>query len=347
MELPCLVVAVNLCGRLGNLLFQIAALMSAAEEANGRLCLAFQEGGPSDKYRSNILREAAVLFQRPDVVQRLRLQTNSSETGCRATELSTAHGRYLASGDSSCAGEKPFAKFCGRSGRRCARLDGEVSDGWSWPRRLAEALLGSAAASPRGRCSVITVSGYFEDLRYTDGHLPWIRRLFWHWPSVKRAARELAKLLPERFAAVSVHFRLGDLLVWFPDWLVHENYQKDSCVEARERIGANMTCLIFSDSPARIEHAARRLPGCRQRLMLTSYDEITSFYMMSLLPNNIISASSFSFWAAILRPKKHLVIAPEINHFRAHHFVQPIDWVRVPAHHLPSCKYSDNGVICG
>ncbi|CAK0841426.1 unnamed protein product [Prorocentrum cordatum] len=277
----CVLVVVQPCGRLGNLLFQLAAALSAARAAAGALCVAVADDGLARRYADTVLRAVGGLLVAPGLLQQEGRAANATREACGLSEVAVPKGRFLAGGVSSCIAWKAFSRWCGRSGARCQRMDAGAPDGGGdWAEPLAEALLGyrrrGGGVEP---CSMVWLSGYFQDLRYFGAHLAWLRGLFWHAPSAQRAEGMLASVAPPgRGVAAAIHYRFGDLWHWFPGDVLYDGYQGWASSLAKERVNRELTCLVFSDAPSTARRSIEVLDGCSEVKMMMDVGDVLRWW---------------------------------------------------------------------
>ena len=113
--------------------------------------------------------------------------------------------------------------------------------------------------------------------------------------------------------SVSIHIRRGDYLLpenqsFFSKCSI--SYYKNSILKLSKLIDLENHCFyIFSDD---IDWCKRNIKLKYKTIFRDNYDEVEDFLFMSNCENNIISNSTFSWWAAYLNNYKYKrVIAPE------------------------------------
>lgn len=133
--------------------------------------------------------------------------------------------------------------------------------------------------------------------------------------------------------SVSIHIRRGDYLL--PD---NQNYfakcsldyYKNSILKLSKLINLdNHSFYIFSDD---IDWCKRNIKLNYKTIFRDSYDEVEDFLFMSNCENNIISNSTFSWWAAYLNDYKYKrVIAPKewYKHKTTTNNFYPKSWIKM------------------
>lgn len=87
--------------------------------------------------------------------------------------------------------------------------------------------------------------------------------------------------------------------------------KRDYFLRAMEKFGENAVFLMFSDSPKDIELCRHEFADCRNIHYVSGQDDITDFSTLQRCDHQIISNSTFGWWAAWLNPNKDKkVIAP-------------------------------------
>lgn len=128
-------------------------------------------------------------------------------------------------------------------------------------------------------------SGYFQSYKYFDHHREKIQNLF-----------RLEPVFSYNYDWTCVHVRRGDYLK-FPD--VHTICSKEYYQEAMDLIGGKF--IFVSDD---MEWVKKNFAGPNITYSIFN-DDLLDFKLMSYCNNNIISNSSFSYWAAYLNKNKN------------------------------------------
>jgi hypothetical protein len=148
------------------------------------------------------------------------------------------------------------------------------------------------------------LTGYYQSEKYFKHREEEVKKLF-------ECPEEISASIQERFSNIlkkdntcSVHIRRGDYLK-YKDYHnnLTENYY-NTCFDIKK--GSHF--VFFSDD---IEWCKKRFTGLDATFLNTESDVI-DFYLMSLMKDNIIANSSFSWWGAWLNNNKDKhVIAPK------------------------------------
>ena len=141
------------------------------------------------------------------------------------------------------------------------------------------------------------VDGHFQSYKYFEEHLYDIKKLF--APTQEVVDRLTAKYNPSK--SVSLHVRRGDY-VRLSEY--HHNLDISYYINALDYF-KDYKVLVFSDD---IEWCKLNFKGDKFTFV-DNNSELDDFYLMSLCEHNIISNSTFSWWAALLNsnPSKQVV----------------------------------------
>ena len=159
------------------------------------------------------------------------------------------------------------------------------------------------------------LDGYFQSEKYFKNQRNEV--LNWFHPSTDslRNVKKLQKTLPtERRNLIGVHVRLGDYVKLKgvhsdekTGWALCKSYYS----KALEQFPSTMPIALFSDDPIA---AVDLLPRKPEWVSPVSSPPATDLFLMSSIPNLVLSNSTFSWWAGWLNTNKHRVIfAPKYH----------------------------------
>lgn len=197
-------------------------------------------------------------------------------------------------------------------------------------------------------CQVTELDGFFQQHEFIDHHFEWIRDLFWHEETAAKAKKAFNEILSNgnisnSFTPVGLHLRLTDYVK------THRNlnfgYYRNAMRELKKKHrSAKMACLVFSDDVRLAIEIVKKLPACdrvvpveewpgkleggRPRRGQPKVDDKVSFFMMAQMKSLVIADSSYSYWAARLNPNNPFVVAPKIEKY---HAAEAFDYLEVPA----------------
>jgi hypothetical protein len=315
MPKPSLITMVKRA-RLGNRLFQWAAMLSIAKEAGAR-AMAHANGN----YRPSAIPQLANLDEliwSSEDFEWLNAQPNKCHMWDYAWPVMLDYGLENLSNWTSVGMPK---------GEMHIPASQEPRKGMNWARMFADAILTTPTPSP---CTVVELDGFWQRSEYFVHHLSWLRPTFWN-PQVADTAKQIMDRWLEQTAqagaVVGIHLRLGDYIGTGRN--LNMDYYRNGLLEVkRHRDVDALTCVIFSDDINLAFNASLELESCTNRIPVYPCTELgkkyhcapservvddkVSFYMMSQLPNIIIADSTYSFWAAVLGPNKPMVITPRI-----------------------------------
>ena len=165
----------------------------------------------------------------------------------------------------------------------------------------------------------VYLDGYWASEKYFAGIAPIIR----HEarvadPKIDDFAR---KYVDERrkpgAPVVGVQVRRGDIyhlceVLKRPDLAPMPLLKPDYFMRAMQHFGENCTFLMFSDSEKDIRLCQEEFKGCKNVAYVTGNDDITDFAILQQCDHQIISNSTFGWWAAWLNANRDkTVIAPK------------------------------------
>ena len=149
----------------------------------------------------------------------------------------------------------------------------------------------------------ITIKGYFQSEKYFSDQKDLIRKMFSVDDTTKQQILEKYGTTLAR-QPVSLHVRRGDYLTE-PDFMITQTRKYYN--KAIETFSPDTTYLVFSDD---IEWSKEQFPE-ENFLFAENNEDYVDLYLMSMCAHNIMTNSSFSWWAAWLNENKEKrVIAP-------------------------------------
>lgn len=287
---PVLTLSAKSCG-MGNQIMMTMALLAVAREARGAFAVALPPSWAKD-YRDTVFHNLAPLFVE---------EAFASHSECRIKELwGSDHPSYTLEVGIS-RGSKLF-------------LEEEHGDlDANWAKQVAQLIL-QDEEEPCGEAELIVMDGYFQRQRWFFEHFGFLRKSFWHEPTVREGEEFLSSVLTghQHLPLVAIHYRIGD---YQKQALLEDRYYVEAVqlVASRLGVGGQLKCFIFSDSVTTATERAKALAPCRQLAVVPeSLDSSVAFYAMSLLNATIIGDSTYSYLAAVLGPKDKYVISPKV-----------------------------------
>lgn len=115
---------------------------------------------------------------------------------------------------------------------------------------------------------------------------------------------------------IGVQVRRGDIyylceVLKKPEMAPTPLLKADYFIRAMQHFGDNCTFLMFSDSEKDLRLCQEEFKGCRNISFVSGNDDITDFAILQKCDHQIISNSTFGWWAAWLNSNKNkTVIAP-------------------------------------
>lgn len=147
----------------------------------------------------------------------------------------------------------------------------------------------------------LLLRGYFQSPMYFAGQEARIKSMFAPDLQTQKRLIDYIYFVRRRKPLVSLHVRRGDYIKFSHHHCVTS---LDYFNEAMSKFDADF--LVFSDDPTWCEKNLNE--NC---VMFTGGNELDALYVMMLCDHNIISNSSFSWWAAFMNPNaNHRVIYP-------------------------------------
>jgi hypothetical protein len=148
------------------------------------------------------------------------------------------------------------------------------------------------------------LSGYFQSEKYFNKYAEDIRELF----SCKDTENKLRDHISQIEYTCSIHVRRGDYLKYPNKHSQSPTEYYDTAISLVKEQNPNVTFLIFSDD---IQWCKNHFIG-NEYTFIEGFEDWEDLILMSICDANIITNSTFSWWAAWLgeTPGK-LIIAPE------------------------------------
>ncbi len=151
---------------------------------------------------------------------------------------------------------------------------------------------------------ILVMNDYFESPIFFDAYRNDILKQF---NFAKIDVKKLQPLLTQVSLKNSacIHVRRGDMLL-FSSRIASIDFQKQA-IKLANMLIEKPRFFIFSDD---IPMVKQELEGEQNLEFIDGYSSMEDLYIMSKCANNIITKSSFSWWAAYLNSNNGLVIAP-------------------------------------
>eukprot|EP00927_Polykrikos_kofoidii_P046204 TRINITY_DN40410_c0_g1_i1.p1 TRINITY_DN40410_c0_g1~~TRINITY_DN40410_c0_g1_i1.p1 ORF type:complete len:671 (+),score=89.44 TRINITY_DN40410_c0_g1_i1:276-2015(+) len=164
---------------------------------------------------------------------------------------------------------------------------------------------------PAGTRNVL-MHGYFQHPRYFFHRLPEVRRILSPETLSEKAARLPVRLVSPKHARIAVHVRMGDLFAAGEGWLGISFYRLAVARVAAQLGTSRVGCVLFSDSVDRLRGGFGEQIGCSEHFIVDepASDDVVLTHMATCCAGIVLSASTFSWWAAILGGYT-VVAAPE------------------------------------
>lgn len=151
------------------------------------------------------------------------------------------------------------------------------------------------------------IQGYFQSEKHFAKHKQKILELFAPSSEIREYLESKYQQLLKSQKTVSIHVRS----YWKddPQQKIYPNYGKDYFEKAIMKFPEDSVFLAFSNDMARCKQILADIP--RKIIFIEGEPYYHDFYLMAMCKHNIISNSSFSWWAAYLNPNpEKIVIAP-------------------------------------
>lgn len=170
------------------------------------------------------------------------------------------------------------------------------------------------------------LSGYFQEERYFSHHREKLIELFAPTPTdVKYIARKYGNLLSQPdTVGVQIRYYRREVVDGFPQ------YGKQYLAKALAQFPSFSTFIVSTDN---IQFARDQMPDWVTNVhYLEGEKDYIDFYILTLCKHNLITNSSFGWWAAWLNqnPNKRVVCPAYWTGF-ANDRIFPKDWIRIEA----------------
>jgi len=152
----------------------------------------------------------------------------------------------------------------------------------------------------------VALTGYFQSEKYFKEYEKEIKDLFSCPDHIKESINKRFPSM-DSVESCSIHVRRGDY-VKLQD--IHPVQSMPYFMKALNKMPKDCSIFVFSDD---IEWCKNSFPDMGERIhFVEGYSDVEDLYLMSMCDHNIISNSTFSWWAAWLNdnPKK-IVVAPK------------------------------------
>lgn len=171
----------------------------------------------------------------------------------------------------------------------------------------------------------IYLYGYWQDLRYFDFCKDDILRQFCRKGEPAKEVAELQDRL-SKTKTCALHFRAGDSPLLTPERF---DYCKQAMKMMIKRI-PDVQIIVFTDNYCRVKETfdAFEIRNLIYIHELAEKSDIDEFFLLSACQNQIVSNSTYSWWAAYLNsnPEK-IVIAPFTTACGGQYY--PEDWIQI------------------
>lgn len=154
----------------------------------------------------------------------------------------------------------------------------------------------------------LCLKGYFQSEKYFRHHKQEIQELFAPSPEITRYLQEKYGDLLSSPHVVALHIR-----TYVKDDPRHRGFCLNGLSYIKKAIALfpeSTLFLVFSDHMSWCKKKLKEID--RSFVFIEGQPHYYDFYLMSMCPHQIISNSSFSWWAAYLNPNPHkIVVAPK------------------------------------
>lgn len=175
----------------------------------------------------------------------------------------------------------------------------------------------------------VYLEGWFQSYKYFEDYQDDIRNMYQPSFPITEKMQEWMKKIASTENSTSLHIRRGDYITDYGSAIGMNYYRR--AMEYIQSYNSNTHFFIFSDD---IEWAKENIK--QQNIHFVSdgsMNMLEEFFVMSSCKNQIISNSSFSWWAAWLNTNKNkIVVAPCIEKSKAGDWKKesyPMDWYTI------------------
>lgn len=181
------------------------------------------------------------------------------------------------------------------------------------------------------------LSGYWQSAKYFDKYIADIRKMYTPAKEISNEAKKLIDMvsMPN---TVAVHIRRGDYLLAETNLTLDYFYRAFNIIEGK--IYNPIYCFISDDIEwvkAAFGHKDNYIYISGQK----NVNYIEEFFVMSACAHQIISNSSFSWWAAYLNPNPNKVVtAPIVSFWRGDFY--PDEWIKIDSEIMQERRTDNN-----
>jgi hypothetical protein len=180
------------------------------------------------------------------------------------------------------------------------------------------------------------LSGFWQTAKYFDKYKDDLRRMFRPKNGFSKDAQELIDMVSGP-NTVAVHIRRGDYLLDAAN-LTMDYFQKAFAVIG-ESVPDPVYCFVSDD----IEWVKKNFGEKENYVFLSGMkpiDDIEEFFVMSACAHQIISNSTFSWWAAYLNPNPDkIVTAPLVSIWKGDFY--PEEWIKIDSEIMKGQRGTD------
>lgn len=179
----------------------------------------------------------------------------------------------------------------------------------------------------------VLLSGYWQSNKYFDKYIEDIRKMYTPKAGFSEDAKELLELVSKE-NTVAVHIRRGDYLE--ADINLTLDYFERAFEIIEEKVEKPLYCF-FSDDIAWVKENFGEKENYCFISDMKNIGYIEEFFVMSACAHQVISNSSFSWWAAYLNknPEK-IVTAPVVEFWKGDFY--PEEWIKIDSQIMQGVK---------
>lgn len=169
----------------------------------------------------------------------------------------------------------------------------------------------------------VTLYGFWQNTKYFDDVLPELKEQFTPNYPLSPQVHELQTHITQAGTSVGIHVRRGDFVGL--GWAEGAGYYLRA-IEAIKRELGDCSLFIVSDDKEWAREQFANVENCEVLDIKTPTCDIDEFFLLSLCKHQIISESTFGWWAAYLNTYPgHKVIIPST----AKGEMFPNSWIRI------------------
>ncbi len=148
--------------------------------------------------------------------------------------------------------------------------------------------------------------GYWQDVDYIQDIMDELRQMYIYRDPLSESAAEVSDRI-RHTDSVAVHVRRGDYVGM--NYSIESPFYRNSMIEIDRRLNGRVSFFVFSEDLKWVQHAFSDLPFSIEYVDIRSSNkDLEEFELMRMCDHQIISRSTYSWWAAWLNDNENKMV---------------------------------------